>query len=97
MRHFILSGLVAVGALALSGCGSETSIDIGADTPPAGQPDPEPDPGPNDQPLAGDQQVLNLIATQTDEVSDPIDINGLGLVFNENPDADVYGDLLPDS
>ena len=41
--------------------------------------------------------MLNLIANQTDEVSDPIEINALGLVFNENPDANVYGDLLPES
>ena len=101
MRHFILVGLLAVGVLALGACGSETSINVGADEEPGQMPDPDPDPdpdpGPNDQPLAGDQQVLNLIANQTDEVSDPIEISALGLVFNENPDANVYGDLLPES
>lgn len=95
MRHLLLIGLVSVGVAGLAGCGSENSIAINTSPPPTADPDPEP--GPNDQPLAGDQQVLDLINNQTNEVADPIEINGLGLVFNENADAEVYGDLLPDS
>ncbi|PWN57491.1 hypothetical protein [Abyssibacter profundi] len=101
MKQFVLIGLLTAGATALVGCGSDNSIAINTSPPvvadPDPSPDPDPDPGANDQPLAGDQQVLDLIANQTNDMAAPIDINGLGLVFNENPDANVYGNLVPDS
>ena len=99
MRHPRLGVLLLAATLGLIGCGSDQAITINTQSPPTGAPEPDPPtaPGPNDQPLAGDQQVLDLIANQTNESSDPVDINALGLVFNENADAQVYGALLPDS
>lgn len=99
MRHPRLGALLLAATLGLIGCGSDQAITINTQSPPTGAPEPDPPtaPGPNDQPLAGDQQVLDLIANQTNESSDPVDINALGLVFNENADAQVYGQLLPDS